>query len=372
MTYPSERDLSNLVVSLYEASHTSTLMGPALEQIRSTFGFQAYHQFVLDGPPGPPTQEWSNDHISADDMAVYAEHYFKVDPRASFSEKLGVGQPFCTNDFISPQERAHSELYQDFLIPRGMGDCVGAQLMATDQTKAFAAFLDRPDHEASSPQRRQHLAFLIPHLSKSVQLLMKMQGLKEQLHASTSAMDDLEPAVITLNSRYKSITVNRRAENLLRLKRYLRVDRDILSTDAQNSPLSFASLLQRVMTTGIPESRALFGGAPVTMAHLNVSRVFNAFELGQNSGASLLLILTEPNSHRVATVKQLMHLFNATPAEARLARALAHGVEPTVYAEENSIKISTVRTQISSVMKKAQVSRLTDLIRMVLTIPAMR
>jgi DNA-binding CsgD family transcriptional regulator len=212
----------------------------------------------------------------------------------------------------------------------------------------------------------------MPHLSQSVQLLLKMQALKEKLHSSTSALNVLEPAVIALNSRYRPITCNRRAESLLKLERYLKVDRGMISTDSQNNPLSFASLLQRVMTSGIPESRTLSGGAPTTMAHLNVSRIFNPFELGQHCGASLLLILSEPNSHRVATVKQLMHLLHATPAEARLARALAHGMEPTIYADENNIKVSTVRSQINSVMKKAQVSRMTDLIRVVLSIPAVR
>jgi hypothetical protein len=112
-----EPDLSSLVLSLYEASQTPTMMNSALDKIRSTFGFEAYHQFVLDAKTGAPKQEWSNNHITADDMAAYSEHYFKVDPRPTFAAQLGVGQLFCTDDFISPHERAHSELYQDFLMP---------------------------------------------------------------------------------------------------------------------------------------------------------------------------------------------------------------------------------------------------------------
>lgn len=54
-------------------------------------------------------------------------------------------------------------------------------------------------------------------------------------------------------------------------------------------------------------------------------------------------------------------LFNFTPAEAKLASRLAMGLTPGECAKAANVSISTVRTQIRSLITKTQTSRLSDL-----------
>ena len=56
-------------------------------------------------------------------------------------------------------------------------------------------------------------------------------------------------------------------------------------------------------------------------------------------------------------------MFGLSPAECRLAVALADGKKLSEIARQSGLKITTLRTQLSAVLKKVGVERQTDLIR---------
>jgi hypothetical protein len=56
--------LIGLCNALYEAALEPALMHQALEQVRQTFGFEAFHQFVLDADTSTPVVEWANNHMT--------------------------------------------------------------------------------------------------------------------------------------------------------------------------------------------------------------------------------------------------------------------------------------------------------------------
>jgi DNA-binding CsgD family transcriptional regulator len=58
--------------------------------------------------------------------------------------------------------------------------------------------------------------------------------------------------------------------------------------------------------------------------------------------------------------------YNLSPAEARLAAALASGQSMNEYAEARSVSLNTARTQLKSTMMKVGVRRQVDLVREVL------
>lgn len=68
--------------------------------------------------------------------------------------------------------------------------------------------------------------------------------------------------------------------------------------------------------------------------------------------------------------KLLATAYLMSPVEARLAEALVNGETVKSYADANQVAISTVRTQVQSIMAKVGVSRQADLVRIILTGPA--
>ena len=65
----------------------------------------------------------------------------------------------------------------------------------------------------------------------------------------------------------------------------------------------------------------------------------------------------------------LTSLFNFTPAEIRLATALAHGFSIEQIAEKYDMSKHTLRVQVKSIFKKTGVSRQPELMKVLLTGP---
>lgn len=86
----------------------------------------------------------------------------------------------------------------------------------------------------------------------------------------------------------------------------------------------------------------------------------------------VIVLVTGVSGQRVATVQQLMELFKLTPAEARFVRALVQGEDIDSYAKAEGLKKTTIRTQLQSAMTKTGVNKQRDLVRLIMSIPAVR
>ena len=62
--------------------------------------------------------------------------------------------------------------------------------------------------------------------------------------------------------------------------------------------------------------------------------------------------------------------YRMTPAEARLTQALVNGLSLQEYAAQAELSFHTVRSQLKAVVGKVGVGRQADLVRVVLTGPA--
>jgi DNA-binding CsgD family transcriptional regulator len=67
-----------------------------------------------------------------------------------------------------------------------------------------------------------------------------------------------------------------------------------------------------------------------------------------------------------------MAVFGLAPAEARLAHSLACGEALDEYARNNTLGMSTVRSQLKAVFRKSGTERQSDLVRVLSNIPATR
>ena len=65
-------------------------------------------------------------------------------------------------------------------------------------------------------------------------------------------------------------------------------------------------------------------------------------------------------------------IFGLSPAEARLLPLLLRGCTPQQIAQELGVKVTTVRSQLSSVFAKTGATRQQDLIRLLGRVPPMQ
>lgn len=69
-------------------------------------------------------------------------------------------------------------------------------------------------------------------------------------------------------------------------------------------------------------------------------------------------------------IETVARKFNLTPAEARLAAALASGAWLQNYAQTSGVSINTVKTQLRMLFQKTGTSRQVDLVRLLLELSA--
>lgn len=131
--------------------------------------------------------------------------------------------------------------------------------------------------------------------------------------------------------------------------------------------------IERVAAIGKPEtlicsSNALSQARYTILLQPNQGHI----TIGSNIPRTIACLIFPLGRRRVAGARQLMSLFGLSPAEARLARALCHGETLEEYAEAQSVKLPTVKTQLRAVFAKTQTDRQAALVNLISGIPPLR
>ena len=84
-----------------------------------------------------------------------------------------------------------------------------------------------------------------------------------------------------------------------------------------------------------------------------------------------MVLVSAPDENRISE-SELAELYGLSPAESRLAVAVTYGKRLNELAGEFGVQITTLRTQLSSVLKKCGVERQSDLVRLISNIPVVR
>ncbi|MCG8695639.1 MAG: response regulator [Minwuiales bacterium] len=91
----------------------------------------------------------------------------------------------------------------------------------------------------------------------------------------------------------------------------------------------------------------------------------------EDAGRLAVLFVTDPERNPLASSDSIAKLFGLTNAEARLTHALAGGHRLEDAAKHCGITVSTARTYLKQVFGKTDTNRQSELIKLVLTYPAL-
>ena len=90
--------------------------------------------------------------------------------------------------------------------------------------------------------------------------------------------------------------------------------------------------------------------------------------IGYDLPMAVILISASQENH--AGERELSQLYGLSRSESRLAMALEHGKRMTALPNEFGVKITTLRTQLHSILKKCGVERQSDLIHLISNLSA--
>ena len=373
----NDRDLLHLVEKIYAASLNPDRWQQCLEQIGRSFGDAAVGLYTIDS-----NTKCMDFLISAGLTDSFAksltEHYAALNPYPAAADHIAVGVPISDADLVARAEVRKTEFYSDWIRPQGRDVFqVGCKLSVRGaKTTMLAVHPDTAAFESMEPRYLELIMLIAPHIARAVRI---NRFLNEHAHipnGTNSSVSWLNIAAFDLNQNGTLKRANKTAENLL-------AKGDVVTTAPHGKLVaadpSSATHLEAALesfrqkhSVGVARPVQLTSKADgsVCAAWLRSVRreqypmdgTISGLFSDNDNGPELLLLISTRRLGTAIPVDDLQALFHLTPAEARLASALAEGEDLTDYASRIGVSRNTVRAQLSRVFEKTGTNRQAELV----------
>jgi DNA-binding CsgD family transcriptional regulator len=187
---------------------------------------------------------------------------------------------------------------------------------------------------------------------------------KDRFSIALEALDRFCAGVIVADNGGRVVETNRAARAILRLEDGLLIRHDQLCAPRVFESARLSKLIAAAAAVGNTDraaGRMLIGRGEGRPAYvLTIAPLRPELAAGDRPLAMILII--DPERHSPSE-HELAELFGLSPAEARVAAALLTGNTLAEVASASGIRITTVRTQLASILRKVGAERQADLVR---------
>ena len=299
----------------------------------------------------------------------YVRNYYPWDERVPRIRKLPDGKLVHVTDLYTEAELKTSRTYNEFVLPSEGQNGMVARMDGSDGLQ-MVWVLDNPVKTGAWQSAQiETLQRLLPHLRHFVRVRQALAGAE-----AVTALHDLVLArttigVIELDDSARILRTNDRALRILRQGDALSDRGGVLSArlaadDGRLQDLVFWALPARGRGVGgSMRVRRASGQRPYT---LHVSPV-HPTDFGVQRIAALALVVEQEGAERIDP-RAVASALGLTPAESRVAAALADGSRVRDIAAAMGIQESTVRWHVRRIFRKHGVNRQADLVRLVLSL----
>jgi PAS domain-containing protein len=223
------------------------------------------------------------------------------------------------------------------------------------------------------------LECLMPHLRRAARLHSQVSSLRRQNQALEAALDRLTFGVLITDGAGRVLLLNRAAEEMATANDGLRLQGGRLEATQSEAAIALTRCIaEAVRTAG---RRGSQGGGSVCVPRPSGRRPFAVLVAPLSPETTLaaehqvpaaLILVTDLDRRPDVLGRRLVELFGLTAAEACLAVALAAGKRLEDIAEERSVRMPTLRTQMRAILNKTGTDRQAELMRLIVGLPAVR
>lgn len=304
-------------------------------------------------------------------IEAYRDYYHRLDHyRPFFFGSIEIGR-MVTGDYAIPNaERFKTEYYNDYERPQDKHHCAGG-VVARENGRALVMAVQRGRLRSAFDGREISLLDrLSPHVARAFQIRRQLRGIEAERRAAHEALDRLPVAVLLLDAHARPVFVNRKAEELLRQSRILRMENGVVAGLSSGDTAALRRLVAKAAHTAAGKGMGSGGmhqlGARTPNA-LNalVTPLSGRFAAGQ-TGACAAMFVAPAKARASLPLEMLVQLHGLTAAEARLAAGLVEGASLEELAERFAITRNTARAQLKAVFRKTNTNRQGELIAVLL------
>lgn len=367
-----------LLLSLYSSvlqPHTIPGMLDTLDAFMQSDGIHllGWHQLRNAATLSMATQRISEVH------SVYDAEARALDTRMDAGLKQPIGTIFACQQHFDDRFVSRDCFYQEYLLPlAGMRYIMGSRIHSHAGEDVFMVFNHEHGRRPFSTTQLQQFQQLIPHLSNWFTQLRQTEALRAAAWSGEQGLATLEQGVMLLGHIGQLLYVNPVAENWLQHSPW-RTASNWLRQPALESAIQ-RTRRQRVATSlplSLPQGQFVLHLLPVPQEGFQhqiapSSPGMNSPDNGLNlhPGGDILLLIRPRHRQRQPSSVNLAALFDLSPAESRLAHALACGLSAENYASQQQLSMATVRSQIRAILMKSGEDNLQSLLRLLAALPA--
>jgi DNA-binding CsgD family transcriptional regulator len=346
--------VEDLVDRIYEAAAVPELWPDVLERLTCHFDTRVAQIFRMTAHE---TSLITHGFPEGVEEFLFSHPLMRDNPRfTALVARQHAG--FLTDfDFYSEAEILASPFYSELVIPNGVYPGAATLLRGARSDAVVFALEGFRDNEACA-KAVPTLDVLRPHVARASVLAAQLQA--QQGRAMVTALTAVGAAAAILDERGGLRDAN--AAFGAQIGRRLYDGRPRLRLEDSSADAAFRDGVARAARDARGCSIALRASEAFPAAVLHLVPVRRA---GRDvfTGAAVLALLCDGQTPGILGLDLLQALFDLTPAEARVARALADGLSPGEIATRLNLSILTIRTHIRAIMAKSGHRRAAELVR---------
>jgi DNA-binding CsgD family transcriptional regulator/GAF domain-containing protein len=318
----------------------------------------------------------SNVRIAPEFARSYVEHYTYTNVLLKDLETLSEGTVMNSSSVIQPSEFEKTEYYNGWLRPQGVGYLAGGPVLKRNGTVAMLSLSRLEQRGPFTDTHLRMIGLLMPHLRRACLLHQRLTRLRAEGTGALAALDLLPHAVWLLDGHGRLLVSNRAGRELDRRRDGLWIGRDgrPMAADPRER-LALQQLIAAAIAAGQGRSTVSDGAMRVRgPGHAEPLHVM-LYPLRGDAlvpGSSLAMFVFDPSRSPPPDAELLRTFYGLTPAEARLACALAQGASVDDYGASQQLSVNTVRTHLKHALEKTGVHRQSQLVALVAQLPAAR
>lgn len=295
---------------------------------------------------------------------LYTSYYAAIDPRLAYAMKVPAGKWVLCHQICDDRHVSRSEFYQDFLLPTGTRYMTGTKLLDDSGQHAMICFGRHVGDRPFAEEDDRLLASITPHLQLAARLQLKLWELQDAHLVYASVLDRLEFAALVVDGQGYIHHMNFRARETLRRSetdRPFRVKQaKLLCRDASAQLQLYANVRSATAAPAQGNAFRISQGAKtwscVTLPIAPAAEMSFAFQRPM-----ALVMLFDLCSQLFVSDAVLAALFNLTPAECKVACAVANGSSVKGCAATQGVSTATVKSQLLAVYSKMGIGRQSEL-----------
>lgn len=222
----------------------------------------------------------------------------------------------------------------------------------------------------------QRIAILLPHLYKALQLKRDYNKTDHTRGQAQAIIEHFPFGVLLVNENGKLVSANQHALDTISANTSVYFKDEVFCAENKEQDIQLKNFIYNAANAPVNETDKhvsflkIEDNKNLSISVLITPDPYPSSDYDKKVERCTTIFITSNTVGQKISKSALQTLFNFSPAETRLAILLASGITLNHAAEQSNISKNTARVQLKSIFYKTGVRRQAELVKLILTSPA--